>query len=203
MKFVLQNKHIYPYSNLKHKNMAIYKAYDEKVEVNGQTILSFVNGTQSSFQKTILGILADHGIESPEADKWYPQQHWLDAFKTISEKVGSMTLMSIGKAIPESAVFPPQIDNLETALSAIDMAYNMNHRGGNIGHYKLEAFDVSKRKATMVCENPYPDAFNQGIITSMAKRFKPKEALFVVVEQDKTKPSRDKGDERSHFNISW
>jgi len=30
--------------------MALYKAYDSNVEVNGQTISSFVNGTQPSFR---------------------------------------------------------------------------------------------------------------------------------------------------------
>jgi hypothetical protein len=55
----------------------------------------------------------------------------------------------IGKAIPEKAVLPPEIDSLEKALHSINMAYRMNHRGGEFGFYKLVSFDSAKRTATM------------------------------------------------------
>jgi len=51
-------------------------------------------------------------------------------------------LFAIGKAIPESAIFPPEIQGLEMGLSAIDIAYHMNHRGGEIGHYNLILYDA-------------------------------------------------------------
>ncbi len=183
--------------------MALYKAYDSNVEVNGQTISSFVNGTQPSFRQFILSILAANGIKDVLADSWYPQQNWLNAFKEIAEKVGTMTLHAIGKAIPESAVFPPQINDLKSALSVIDVAYHMNHRNGEIGYYKLISFDAAKRHAVVECINPYPDTFDQGIIASMAKRFKPNDSYFEYVEQDKSKPSRSSGAEASTFVVNW
>ena len=79
----------------------------------------------------------------------------------------------IGKAIPENADFPPEVDNLEKALGPIDVAYPMNHRGGETGHYKLVSYDEEKKEATMVCNNPYPSEFDRGIITTMLRKFKP------------------------------
>jgi hypothetical protein len=191
----------------------LFQAINPKVEVNGETVLSVINGM--GFAKAAgKSILSDNGIVDPKPGQWYLQQAWLNAFKEISEKIGDATLKAIGKSIPESAQFPPEIDSIEKALFAIDVAYHMNHRldgiplfdpatgkmTEGIGHYKAEK--KADTLITIICDNPYPDAFDLGIIDTMAKKF-PRNAQFIKVQQLYASGSRTKGDKESVFEISW
>lgn len=194
--------------------MGSYKAFEENVEVNGQTVLSVVDGI-GVFKDRAYDILKRHGIENIEPEKWYPQQSWLDAFKEIADSTGEFTLNSIGKKIPENAEFPPEIDDIEKALAAIDVAFHINHRINGkvmfnpetgemlegIGHYHFEK--TGDNEARMVCDNAYPSDFDRGIIEAMARKFKPADSAFVSVRLDKTRPTRKEGADSCTFLVSW
>jgi hypothetical protein len=182
--------------------MAQFVPFASGVEVNGQTILSFVNA-MPQYKEVVLGILEKNKLKDINPEGWYSQKYWLNAFKEVSEVYGQNTLFAIGKAIPESAKFPPEIRDLRSALDLINVAYHMNHRGGEIGYYKLTAFDDKNMKAEMECKNPYPSEFDRGIITAMARKFKPRESLLVSVELDNAKPSRMKGADSCTYKIKW
>jgi hypothetical protein len=194
--------------------MAQFKAFAPGVEVSGEAVLAVVEG-MGAFKKTSLDTLAGHGIHDPERGHWYPQQSWLNAFQAIAERVGPATLFAIGKKIPENALWPPEIDTVEKALASIDVAYHMNHRISGvalfnpqtgqmregIGHYGFEK--TGDRKARMVCPNPYPCDFDRGIIEAVARKFKPKDSLFVTVEHDDSQPCRKKGADSCTYLVSW
>lgn len=182
--------------------MAQFVPFAEGVEVNGQTVLSIVNALEAG-KATRLKILNKHGLTDIDLKGWYSQRAWLDAFKEISETFGIHTLFAIGEAIPENAIFPPEIDNLEKALALIDMAYHLNHRGGEIGHYTLIHFDPEKHAATMVCNNPYPSEFDRGIINTMVRKFLPSSSLIYDVALDLSKETRLKGADSCTYNITW
>jgi len=179
--------------------MAQFQAYSPGVQVNGQTVLSVVKG-MGAFAQTASDILARHGIKSPNPTGWYPQQAWLSAFQEISKSVGPRTLSQIGRSIPNSAKFPPGIDTVEKALASIDAAYHMNHRGGEIGHYKFTK--TGERLGTMECRNPYPCDFDQGLIEAMVRRFMPAGSMPKVTH-DASKPCRNKQGDSCTFLISW
>jgi hypothetical protein len=179
--------------------MAQFKAFAPGVEVNGETVLSILDGL-GPYKQTGLNLLAEHGINDPQPGKWYPQQAWLDAFKAIAEKMGPKTLLAIGKTIPENAKWPPQVDTIEKALSSIDVAYHMNHRGGEIGHYSFET--LGPKSGKMVCKNPYPSDFDLGIIYAAARKFAPK-GVFPTVKLDENSPSRASGADSCTFLILW
>jgi hypothetical protein len=159
-------------------------------------------------------MLLDNGID-PNAGEWFNQQKWLNVFKDIYDKFGEMNLFLIGKAIIDSAQFPP-IENLEDGLRAIDVAYHMNHRLNGkimfdvdtgkmmegIGHYKLVEFNTDEKYAVMVCDNPYPSKFDEGIISQIARKFKPTHTLERV-KVDSTKESRKKGGNSCTYIINW
>lgn len=65
--------------------MAQFKAMNADVEVNGQTVISILEGMQT-MRETGFSILRQCGIENPQEGEWYSQQSWLDAFKKIFEK---------------------------------------------------------------------------------------------------------------------
>lgn len=149
--------------------MTQFEAHEESVEVNGQTVLAFLDGVPSAFEDKTASILENHGIEDPHPDEWYPQQAWLDAFKEIADTVGKNTLTNVGKAIPDNAEWPSGVDSVEEGIESIDAAYHMNHRSGDIGHYLVES--VGETEAEIRCTNPYPCAFDQGIIEGVAQEF--------------------------------
>ena len=182
--------------------MAQYVPFDPDVEVNGQTILAFVNAVPA-YKVTMVGILAKHELPDVQPEGWFSQKKWLNAFKEIGEKYGANTLFAIGKVIPENAVFPPEIQSLKDALASIDIAYHMNHRNGEIGYYKLMEFNERGRKAIMECKNPYPSHFDRGIIMTMARKFMPNYSSIIKVELDESKPSRLNGADSCTYNVSW
>lgn len=152
------------------------------------------------FKSTAIKILTENGIGNPQPGSWYSQQSWLNAFKKISEGIGSATLFSIGQKVPENANFPPSIDSIHKALAAINTAYHLNHRNGLIGEYRYEK--ISERSARIICTNPYPDEFDRGIISQMSRKFQPAGAN-VKVTIDESKPSRTKGGDSTTFLINW
>jgi hypothetical protein len=179
--------------------MKTFVASSSKVEVNGETIYSVIDG-MGVFKTSAIKILSDCGIVNPQPGQWYSQQSWLNAFKIIKEKVGDSTLYGIGQKIPQNAKFPPEIDNIHKALASINVAYHMNHKNGEIGDYKYSK--TSDRSATITCTNPYPDEFDKGIIFQMGKKFAPLGAN-VNVKIDETLPRRSKGDDSTTYLVTW
>lgn len=177
--------------------MALFKAFSPEVEVNGETVLSVVDGL-GSFKRQAYAILEENGIKDPQPGRWYPQQKWLDAFKEIGSRLGKNTLFVIGSKVPDNAKFPPEIDSIEKALSSIDVAYHMNHKGGEIGSYSFKS--TGPRSAKMVCKNPYPCDFDRGIIEAMAKRFKPSDGAIKVEHEGVCRHTS--GDSCS-YAVSW
>lgn len=149
--------------------MTQYDAFERGVEVNGKTVLSVVEGVPSAFEEKALRILAENGIENPDPESWYPQQAWLDAFAEIDERIGESTLNQIGKSIPDNAEWPAEVDSVTGGLESINEAYQMNHRGGGIGHYEAEIIDDTT--VHVECRNPYACAFDKGIVKATAKEF--------------------------------
>lgn len=179
--------------------MAQFRAYASAVEVNGQTVLSVVKG-MGAFAQSGLDILSRHGIKSPQPMGWYPQQAWLDAFQEIVKSIGTQTLSQIGRSIPGNAKFPPGIDSVEKALSSIESAYHLNHRGGEIGHYTFRK--TAERAGAMECRNPYPCDFDRGIIEAMVRRFTAPGSKPKIIH-DPSRPCRTRQGDSCTFLISW
>ncbi len=196
--------------------MTQFEALEDGVQVTGRTIMSVVAGL-GKFRSIALGYLESAGLGEIVADDthWYPQQAWLDVFRLVAGNLGDNVLFRIGQEIPEHAVFPRDIDTVEKALASIDVAYHMNHRnrGGEIlfdpsrprervmlegiGHYRFER--KTDRIALVVCDDPYPCAFDRGIIEAMATRFA-KRAQATHVE---TAPCRKNGADSCTYAVSW
>lgn len=178
--------------------MAQFIPFEPHVEVLGAALSSMTVGMGDA----VLPILKAHGVGNLDPDAWYPMDAWLSAFKDIAEgKTNAMfNLVSIGMAIPENAVFPPQIDSLVAALQSIDIAYHMNHRGGEIGNY--HATVANDRQVDFVCWNPYPCDFDYGIIYGMARRFCPPNISFRVRHDDHAE-CRKKGADSCTYHVTW
>lgn len=117
------------------------------------------------------------GIETLSTQAYYPALKYIKTLDLIRSKVGDAVLRKVGLHIMTSAKWPPNVTNLEGALASIDVAYHMNHRPNeNIGHYKFQK--ISDKHFKIICDNPYPCAFDLGIITGVAQAFSPKAMVF-------------------------
>ncbi len=190
--------------------MAEFVPFDENVEVSGRTLKAqLFNIEENVFRdKEIDKFLEDlvydfFKTRDFDPEKWYPQKNWLDLLKFIYENIGTNTLLIIGRAIPDNAKFPDNIQDLKSALESIDVAYHMNHRNGEIGHYKLLEFDEKKRRAVMESYNPYPDEFDKGIYLGIMRKFAPFDSVELNVTIDENKETRRKGGDRTYYILTW
>jgi len=196
-----------------------FRPFEEGVEVSGENIGATLDGFKK-YPSVAMKHLLRHGIvkskpgEEPEIDRaaWYPLKAWLAAYEAIATEVGFNSLYSIGRTVPENAVFPPHIKDIHTAIASIDIAYHMNHRKNGevmfdpstgkmldgIGHYGYEPIPNEKR-IVCVCENPYPCDFDRGIVSAMATRFEPGASTV----HDSDAPCRKKGAESCTFHVFW
>lgn len=179
--------------------MERFEPLDSNVEVIGDATLAIVNSFPEFMRGLALQMLRKHGIADPTPGQWYEQRALLKCFEDLGREYGCHTLFEVGKAIPDHAIFPPDVNNLEQALNTLDVAYQMNHRNGTIGFYKLTEHDKEKRRIIMQCRNPYPCDFDRGIITSLARKYYPN----VNVTLDETKPSRKDGAKESWYIVEY
>jgi hypothetical protein len=180
--------------------MAQFIAFQQGIEVDGEAVLAVVEG-MGRFKSLAYEILADHGIRNPLPGQWYSQQSWLDAFQDISRRLGPASLLQIGKMIPQSARWPEGLEDIHQALASIDTAYHMNHRGGEIGTYHYEK--TGARTGRMVCRNPFPCDFDQGIVLGVARRFCPADSALVEIPHRPKDPCRKRGDEECVYLLEW
>ncbi|HOV14530.1 MAG TPA: hypothetical protein PK771_09625, partial [Spirochaetota bacterium] len=99
-----------------------------------------------------------------------------------------------------------------SAIQSIDIAYHLNHRKNGkvlfdtqngkmfegIGHYGYEKVD-DKNMIICECKNPYPCAFDKGIITAMAQKFESKAKVI----HDDSKPCRKNGTDSCTYIVTW
>jgi hypothetical protein len=185
--------------------MAEFKSFSPTAQVRGEVVAAFAAAFPREVEQIGIGILEKHGLSSPRPGDFYPLQEFLDAMKEIADRFSSQMLYRIGMQIATHAVLPPGIDDLQKALGAVDAAYRMNHRGGEIGKYQYNYLGTVEglERGVMTCPNPYPCSFDRGVIEGFAKRFKPSGATDVVVRHDDSKPCRQKGLESCTYVITW
>lgn len=199
--------------------MGMHKYDFSKIEIIGAALQSFFGGL-GSFQSIADKILSEleygtrraDGSYHFEADRWYPAGPNLEMFAILKDKVGVNTLRQVGRSIPETAIFPPEVDSIHKGLASIDIAYHMNH-GQNgrplfdpetgemqdiIGHYRMESSaDASEIRITS--DTPYPSEMDEGIVSAMARRFEA--GARVVLDPDQ--PSRLRGGDSCTYVVRW
>jgi hypothetical protein len=196
-----------------------YEDCEPGIEVNGESLGATVDAFKA-YPAVVAKYLVKHGLvktsdgraESIDRSAWYPLDKWLAAYSEIAREIGVNSLYTIGKKIPENAAFPPHLADIKAALTTIDIAYHLNHRKNGklmfdtntgvmldgIGHLRVE-FCEKDRKATIVCQEPYPCEFDRGLITALANRFEP----MAKTLHDNNAPCRKKGDSSCTYHVSW
>jgi len=175
-----------------------YISFDSAAKVNGDTLLAIPAAFSVSATAEVL--LRLHGLPAqPKAGQWYPLQAWLNLLAQIEESFGSATVYAVGLHIITHSQWPANLRSLEEAVHALDLACRSNIKGEPIGYYRAEP--CGQRCLQVECLTPTPPDFERGILTGMARQFKPAESLRVSVD-----PAPLAGDDNpllKRFIIRW
>lgn len=178
--------------------MTEFKVFDTNTEVH-QNFLQVVSEALKILEYDPDRYFQKHGFNLDADIEWYDLQKCLDMLKDIQDSEGSECLVSAGNQCPDLAIWPPEIDSIEKAFDSMDMAYHMNHRNGEIGHYIVT--HVADRHIRVKAENPWPSNFDFGMCWGLAKRFAPKDSKIQVIREPS--PSRVNGDEYCTYDVTW
>lgn len=176
----------------------IPSSFDHDATINGESIGAVLAAFQIPQQAR--NLLVRHGLPAePVAGQWYSMQAWLDVLAEVEQRYGSQTVYHAGLQVVDNSIWPSNLRDLRTALEALNAAYHTNVRGKNIGYYRVEA--VGPRALQVSCLTPNPADFDRGIVTGLARRFKPADAVRLRVEKHETNP-KDPADLKQ-FLVTW
>lgn len=174
------------------------KPFDKNSKVLGLALKSSIMSLPAFTQKNMFQILKNLGIEELNVKTWYDMNSITKFYSQIIKDFGPNTMFELGKSIPENASFPPEVNNIEAGLHAINAAYNTHHQG-YVGFYRVVEHNLENKKIVMQCYNPYPCSFDRGVITGMARKFQ----TGIRIDIDKTKPNRKNGGNESWYIITY
>jgi len=139
-------------------------------EVWGGAVLGVANALAASGVpwRDVVHLLEQVGIELPRAEAWYSLEKNLAFHAAVEQGHGREAVRAMGRAIPDTARFAPDMDTLDRALRVLDVAYQVNHRGTGIGGYYCSLHLPGR--AELVCENPYPCDLDRGILERLAEQ---------------------------------
>ncbi len=177
--------------------MAEYITFDPANEIIGHGALANITALD---RDDIQHFLQKHNLTDIEPDSWYPHQPIMDLLRDINE-ANFLNLVAVGMNVPKVAAFPPHIDSIEKALGMLDIAYQMNHRGPDIGYYHFES--TGERSGKMICKNPYPSDFDYGLVYALVKNFRPADSVDFSVVRDETVKNRTTGGDTCVYHIEW
>ncbi|MBO9701933.1 MAG: hypothetical protein J7604_17120 [Sporocytophaga sp.] len=191
--------------------MAVYKVKNQNIQTSGDGLQAFIEGLGSQREMGI-EILSKYGIHNPQSGQWYSLEGYLKALEELEKIIGGTALYSVGEKIPKNAIFPPEVDSIEKALSTLNIGFHMNHSldgksmmfnpangtfEGGIGNYIYK--QIKEGEAEITVDNAYPTSFDEGLIFAVAQRFNT--ASFVSLVDDQS--SRSKGGEKDVYRIQW
>jgi hypothetical protein len=179
-----------------------YKAQSGGVLVWGTSMLGCIQGLEAAGLPAgeALKLLAKGGVAPVEPEEWYPQQPYLDMLREVERSYGGEGLRAMARQVPDTSKFPPGIKTLEDALQCLDIAYQLNHKGGPIGHYAC--VPVAPGEIVLECANPYGCAFDLGILDALVQRFKP-EGSSPQIRHQAGSGCRRLGDPACTYVITW
>jgi hypothetical protein len=182
--------------------MPEFKAFSPDVEIWGGSLLAMVDGLASAGmpRDESMALLGRAGVLDPEREGWYSHQALLDTLREAGGRYGEAALRAAGRAIPIGSRFPPEVETLERALLTLDIAYQVNHRGGRIGRYACRL--LGPRRMELCCDNPYGCELDQGILETLLAHHAPTEKPPSLSHQVGT-GCRKQGHRACIYHIEW
>lgn len=142
---------------------------------------------------------------------WYPLHSFVELIWEIERLLGEKLVFQIGRKIVSHAIFPENITDIYSAIEVLDNAYHLNHsldgvnpmfnpqtglKQNGIGNYIYEVIP-EENSILCICENPFPTAFDEGILDALIQKYQP----MAILELLEDKGTRRQGKTRDYFKI--
>jgi HAMP domain-containing protein len=133
----------------------------------------------------------------------------MDALIAVLDEVhGGAKSQQVAAGVARTALDELEQALARTARSAATMREAATHaaataRAGSAAVNQTLANVASAHAATLHCNNPYPCAFDRGLVTAVGARFKPADVAAVLVRHDDTQLCRAKGADSCTYRIQW
>lgn len=175
-----------------------YPSFDPMAEINGETIRVML----AAFQLPRHGehIMRKHGLPAePTLGNWYSMQAWLNVLGELEATYGEQTVYAAGLQVVHHSLWPPTVRTLAEALQMLEAVRQVNMRGLSIGYYAVE--QQGPQAVRVICFNPSPASFDHGLLTGLARKFKPAGAVRVRVIKEESPASSPAT--LKWFRVSW
>ena len=167
--------------------MSRERAFPPELQTRGGNILALL-AAMGPYRLQGEELLAAQGITDVSADGWYSLQAFVTVLDEIARRVGPHTLFQIGRQIPDHIRMPERIRGFEEICAAFGKAFDLNHRGGDVGGIGYSI--TGPRSAVIVTSTPYPCDFDRGVIQGFFQRFQDSR---VAVARDPNRPCKAEG----------
>lgn len=175
--------------------------YNGDTMVNGAVLKAYLSAFGPYHRRGEQVLCKYFGVKEikGDPDSLYALAQFLKALDEFQKQFGQEFMKKVGEGIFANAVFPPGIDSVDKAMASINQAYYINHKTkpGEIGGYHWQK--LSENKGVMMCDNPYPCKFDQGILEVIARTFSPN----AKVRHDDEKGCRNKNGLACSYVIEW
>jgi hypothetical protein len=181
--------------------MREFECADETITVGQGVVEAFIDAFGPHRARGEQVVRRHLGVDEvgADTDQRVPVVRLFGAMAELQDQFGGRFMRQVGSFVFDKAVFPPGIDTLGKGMSVINDAYYMNHSenaAGRIGGYRWQA--AAGREGTMLCDGPYPCAFDLGIVDTIARRFELTAKVF-----HETGSCRARGDAACFFGVRW
>lgn len=157
-----------------------YVSPDPHATITGETLQAVFAAFRLPQQAHQL--FSKHSLPTlPQPWQHYPLQFWLDLLADVEKSCGGPTVYSLGLHIVHCCKWPADLTTLDEALQAMDRACRANVQGDDIGYYAYEK--AGPHQALLTCLTPTPLDFEYGLLTGVARKFKPPGCLLIRVEK--------------------
>lgn len=167
-------------------------------EVLGSVILSIVKAIGEDAQP----YLEKHGLERIEPNEWYGWDQYLNVVYDIVRHEPNVVsnLVAIGMQVVENAQLPPDVDNFEKGLHALQYVWETNTRQSSEVNWKVEVLGDGHYVCTSY--SPMPPDMEYGIVYGFARRFSDGHQFTVEYEDLDQRDFEQAGPVRFHVELN-
>ncbi len=182
-----------------------FQVFEPNVEVLGQAVLAFLEAFPPDIKFTGDEILGRHGLTNVRPGDYCRVQTLLDAMKEAFDRLGNQMMFRTGFRFAAEARTPELWSSLDACWAGVDLAHQMNHRGGHVGRwvYTDDGSGGGLRKVKLVSKSHYPCHFDLGLLEGFAKRFRPANVVDVLIRHDDSQLCRQKTGDSCTYRITW
>ncbi|MFC6975528.1 hypothetical protein ACFQL1_14120 [Halomicroarcula sp. GCM10025709] len=133
-----------------------------------ECVRAAITETCGGFEQRTRLLLERNGLPEPERGEWYPLANVRALYEDLHSTTGRNIVEQIGVTFPRVTDWPGGVDGVGAALAGLDGVHRDLHRG-EAGGYSFTR--TGERTGRLVCDTPYPAAFERGVVRGIGKRF--------------------------------